>query len=102
MKQGGTIFWTGLGKMKRRLKASRKNYRTAGNYELRALRLNKYRQIKQAFEKELLESNKNTRKRFVDKNLGQDIWEMPYKLVTKKIRIKGTLITLNNDECNYT
>jgi hypothetical protein len=51
-----TPFWTdSLNKLKRRMKASRKSYRAAGDHILRAIKLQKYRSIKQQFEKELRE-----------------------------------------------
>jgi len=91
-------FWTqNLENLKRKLKASRKSYRAAGDHELRTTRLNKYRQIKQ-FEKEIFENKKKTWCKFVDENLSKDIWGMPYKIVMQKIRTKGVMNTLKKDD----
>jgi len=54
-------LWTdSLNKLKRRMKASRKNNRAAGDHVLRAIRLQKYRSLKQQIE-ELRETKKKTR-----------------------------------------
>jgi len=88
--------------LKRKTKAARRSYRTTGDHELRQSRLNKYREIKPQFEKELREHKKRTWNKFVEDNLSLDPWGTPYKIVMSKIITKGTLNTLKNDNGQYT
>ena len=98
-----TPFWTRkLIKLKRQLKASRKSYKAAGDHRLRQTRLEKYRQIKQQYEKEVYNSKKKTWSKFVEENLSTDVWGMPYKIVMNKIKTKGVFNTLKREDGSYT
>lgn len=96
-------FWTeSLNRLKRKMKASRKSYRAAGDHALRSARLQTYRRIKQQFETELKETKKKTWSKFIEENLQQDLWGMPYKIIMSKIKTKSAMNTLKDDSGQFT
>jgi len=79
-----TPFWTRkLIKLKQQLKASRKSYKVTGDHRLRQTRLEKYRQIKQQYEKEVYNTKKKTWSTFVEENISTDVWGMGFFLWDK-------------------
>lgn len=87
-----------LAHLRKVARKKRKEYQRAQSAEERELNLQEYRRAKRAYETELWEEKSRSWAKFVEKCMETDVWGMPYKLVTERVKTHVGLSSLRSSE----
>lgn len=91
-----------LTNLRRRVRVLRRVYQRTVDPHLKQQNLNAYRQKKVEYTNKIFETKINCWGKFVEDCLGVDIWGMPYKIVTQKIRSPMLFSTLQRTDGSAT
>lgn len=88
-----------LTRLRCQVRRARRNYQRCGIYNEQQILLTEYRNLKNTYRMKITEVKEKSWQKFVESNLQTDMWGIPYKIVSQKIKSPTLLSTLKkNDE----
>lgn len=97
-----TAWKESLTRLRSRVRLARKRYQRCGIYLERQRLLQEYRDIKSEYKREIVQTKAKSWEMFVSRNLELDMWGVPYKIVSNKIKSPIMLSTLLKEDGSLT